>query len=52
MQHVALEIGDHRIIGCAMRQCLSNLLFEHVLSPFKIENVIWLRHDILRFNVF
>ena len=29
----------------AMRQCLSNLLFEHVLSPFKIGNVIWFRND-------
>jgi hypothetical protein len=40
MQHSALEIADHRIIGCAMRQSSSNLLFEHLLPPFKIENVI------------
>ena len=48
MQHAALEIADHRIIGRAMRQCLNNLLFKHVLALFKIENVIWFWHDIPR----
>jgi hypothetical protein len=29
-----------------MRQSSSNLLFEHLLPPLKIENVIWFWHDI------
>ena len=40
MQHAALEISDHRIIVRAMRQSSSNLVFEHLLPAFKIENVI------------
>ena len=46
MQHPPFEIADHRVIGCAMRQSPSNLLFENLLSPLKIENVIWLPHDL------
>ncbi len=29
-----------------MQQGSGNLLFEHLLPPFKVENVIWFRHDI------
>lgn len=46
MQHAAFEISDHRIIGCAKRQSSINLRFEHLLPPFKIENIIWFWHDI------
>jgi hypothetical protein len=45
MQYAALDISDHRIIGRVMQQSASNLLFEHLLPPFKIKNVIWFRHD-------
>jgi hypothetical protein len=31
-----------------MQQSSSNLFFEHLLPSFKVENVIWLSHDILR----
>jgi hypothetical protein len=31
-----------------MQQSSSNLLFEHLLPSLKVENVIWLSHDILR----
>jgi len=27
-----------------MRHCSSNLVFERLLSPFKIKNVIWFWH--------
>jgi hypothetical protein len=40
MQHAALDVGDHRIIGRVMQQSMSNLLFEHLLPPFKIENMV------------
>jgi len=45
VQHAPLEIIDHWIIGCAMRQSSSNLLLEHLLPSFKIENMIWFRHE-------
>jgi hypothetical protein len=31
-----------------MQQSSSNLFFEHLLPSFKVENVIWLSHDIVR----
>ena len=31
-----------------MQQSSRNLLFERLLPSFKVENVIWLSHDILR----
>lgn len=47
-QRAALEINDHRVISRAMEQCFSNLIFENFLPPFKISNMVWLRHDLLR----
>jgi hypothetical protein len=47
MQYAALDISDHRIIGRAMQQSASDLLFEHLLPPFKIKNMVWFRHNSL-----
>jgi len=48
MQHAALEIGDHHVIGRRMNQSLSDLLLERFLPPFKMNNMIGSRHDSLR----
>ncbi len=45
MQHPALEINDHQVIGRRMSQRLSNLLFEDFVPPFKISNMFRFRHD-------
>jgi hypothetical protein len=37
-------VVNHRVISRAMRHCLSNLVFERLLPPFKIRNVIWFWH--------
>jgi hypothetical protein len=44
MQHAAPEINDHQIISRAMEQRLLNLVFERFLPPFKIGDMVWLRH--------
>jgi hypothetical protein len=48
MQHTALEINYHRVISSAMQHRFGNLIFENFLPPFKISNMVWLRHDLLR----
>jgi len=48
MQHAALEIIDHHVIGRRMSQSLSDLLFEGFVPLFKMSNMVWSRHDSLR----
>ena len=48
MQHAALKIKDHRIISRAMQYRFGNLIFENFLPRFKISNMVWFRHDLLR----
>jgi hypothetical protein len=45
MQHAAFEVSDHWITSRTIDQSICNLVFECLLPPFKIRNVIWFRHD-------
>jgi hypothetical protein len=44
MQHAALEVGDHRVVGWIMKQRLRDLVLEAVLPAFKIGNMIRFPH--------
>ena len=40
MQNTALEINDHQVISPAMQRSFCNLIFEGILPPFKISNMV------------
>jgi len=44
MQHAALEVGDHRVVGWIMQQRFRNLVLETVLPAFKIRDMIRFPH--------
>jgi hypothetical protein len=50
MQLAALEINDHQVINRAMEQSFDNLIFEGLVPPFKISNMVWFRHVILQLH--
>jgi hypothetical protein len=39
------EINDHQIISRTMQQRFLDFMFECSLSSFKINNLVWFRHD-------
>ena len=50
-QPTALEIGNQQVITRVLEQSLGKLFFERQLSPFKIRNMIWFRHGMVRFRL-
>jgi len=44
MQHAALEVSDHRVIGWIVQQRFRNLVLESVLPAFKIGKLIRFPH--------
>lgn len=40
VQHAALEIDDHQVIGRGLSQSLGDLIFEGFVPPFKMSNMI------------
>jgi hypothetical protein len=38
------------IISRAMEQRFANLIFERLVPPFQINNMVWFCHDCLRIN--
>ena len=46
-QRPALELSDHRVISRVLQQSVGKLVFERLLPPFKISNMVWFQHDIL-----
>ena len=47
-QLAALKIGNQQVINRVLEQSFGKLVFERLLPPFKISNVIWFWHDIPR----
>ena len=45
MQRTAFEINDHQIISRAMEQRLRDVIIERLLPRFKMNNMVWFRHD-------
>jgi len=42
---------DKQVITRVLEQSLGKLFFERQLSPFKIRNMIWFRHGMVRFRL-